>query len=268
MINFLRRAVKSLPAQILLGLLVASFAVWGIGDVFSSGGPGAVARVGKTDLSADRFADALSRTQRMLSQQQRKAISLRELRESGIADATLAGLVSDVAFAEELSRLGIAVPKEAVRRAITDNPTFQDGQGGFSQFLYQSRISNAGFSPQAYEAATRELLGQQLLADAFAPVSAPPPGMAEMIAAYAGEERELRYVRLTPDMVEAPAAPGEEALSTWFEENVERFREQERRTGLYLHTNHQNQAAQTAPSGEDMQGEQGANRATYTAMGR
>ncbi|HLS19488.1 MAG TPA: peptidylprolyl isomerase, partial [Paracoccaceae bacterium] len=264
MINFLRRAVKSLPAQILLGLLVASFAVWGIGDVFSSGGPGAVARVGKTDLSAERFADALSRTQRMLSQQQRKAISLRELRESGIADATLAGLVSDVAFAEELSRLGIAVPKEAVRRAITDNPTFQDGQGGFSQFLYQSRISNAGFSPQAYEAATRELLGQQLLADAFAPVSAPPPGMAEMIAAYAGEERELRYVRLTPDMVPAPSAPGEEALSTWFEENIEQFREPERRSGLYLHTDLEKLAAEFAPTEEEVRAEYDANPSTYT----
>ncbi|HET7409359.1 MAG TPA: SurA N-terminal domain-containing protein, partial [Paracoccaceae bacterium] len=264
MIKFLRRAVKSLPAQILLGLLVVSFAVWGIGDIFSAGGPGAVATVGETEVPAERYADALARTQRVLSQQQREAVSMRELRETGIADATLASLVREAAFAEELDRLGIAVPAEAVRRAIVDNPAFQDGQGAFNQFLYQSRINNAGYSPQAYEAATRELLGQQLLTDAFAPVAAPPPGMAEAIAAHAGEERTLAYVRLTPDMVPEPAAPGPEALAAWFEENVERFREPERRTGLYLHTNLEELAVELAPTEEEVRAEYEAHPQAYS----
>lgn len=255
MIHFLRRAVKSLPAQILLGLLVISFAVWGIGDVFSTGGPGAVATVGDTDVPAERFADAMVRTQRVLSQQRREAVSIRELRESGIADATLAGLVREAAFAEELDRLGIAVPVEAVRRAITDNPAFQDGQGAFSQFLYQSRINNAGYSPQAYEAATRELLGQQLLTDAFTPVAALLPGVAELIAAHAGEERTVSYVRLAPDAVPEPAAPAPEVLAAWFDENGERFREPDRRSGFYLHTNLEKLAAELQPTEEEVRAE-------------
>ncbi len=97
--------------------------------------------------------------QRNLSQQQRQAVTLAELRQSGIADAALAGLLRDAAMLEELHRLQIAVPASAVRDAITANPAFQDGQGGFSQFLYQSRLSEAGFSSQSFEAATREQLG-------------------------------------------------------------------------------------------------------------
>jgi peptidyl-prolyl cis-trans isomerase D len=263
MLHFLRRAVKSLPAQLLLGLLVVSFAIWGIGDIFTAGGPGTVATVGETEVPADRYADALLRTQRVLSQQQRAAVSLQEMQQAGIADAALAALVRDAALAEELDRLGIAVPPEAVRRAIIDNPAFQDGQGAFSEFLYASRLSDAGYTPQAYEAATRELLGQQLITDAFAPVAAPPSDMAGIIAAHAGEERTIAYVRLTPDMAPEPSEPGEEALAAWFEENRERFREPERRTGLYLHTNLDTLAAELAPTEEELRAEYEAHPEAY-----
>ena len=264
MLHSVRRAVKSLPAKILLGLLVVSFAVWGIEDIFRGGGAGSVAVVGGTEVPADEYADALLRTQRVLTRQQRQAVSLQQLRESGLADATLASLVRDAAFAEELDRLGITVPAAAVRQAIMENPAFQDGQGAFSQFLYSTRITEAGYAPQAYEAATAELLGQQLLQDAFAPVAAPPPGVAELIAAQKGEERTVEIVRLTPDMVPAPAAPGDATLAAWFEENRERFREPERRTGFYLHTDLAAIAAELAPTDEEVRAEYDANPQAYS----
>ena len=146
MLHILRRAVKSVVAKILLGLLIASFAIWGIGDVFRSHGQGAVADVGGTEVSAERYADALMRIQRTLSQQRRQSVTLAEMRQSGIADAALAGPLRDAAMAEELDRLNIVVPPSAVREAITKNPAFQDGQGAFSQFLYQSRLGESGYS--------------------------------------------------------------------------------------------------------------------------
>ena len=44
MLDFLRRGVKSWVAKILLALLILSFAVWGIGDIFINQGGGTVAR--------------------------------------------------------------------------------------------------------------------------------------------------------------------------------------------------------------------------------
>lgn len=266
MLHSLRRAVKSLPAKILLGLLIASFAVWGIGDIFTATGPGAVATVGDTEVGGEKYANALLRTQRVLTRQQRQAITLQDLRESGLADATLASLLRDAAFSEELDRLGIAVPAEAVRRAIVENPSFQDGQGAFSEFLYKNRLNDSGYTPTAYEALTRELLGQQLLTDAVATVAAPLPGAAEAVAAYRGEERTVEIVRLTPDMVPEPAAPGAEALAAWFEENRERFREPERRSGFYLHTDIDKMAAELAPTDEEVRAEYDANPEGYAVQ--
>lgn len=266
MIHFLRRAVKSLPAQILLGLLVVSFAVWGIGDVFTAGGPDAVATVGDTEVPAAEYADTLTRMQHRLSQQQGKAVPMNEIRSSGMADAALARLLRDAALADELARLGIAVPDKAVRDAVVANPAFQDGQGAFNQFLYQSRISQAGYSPHAYETATREMLGQQLLTNAVAAPAAPLPGVAELIAAHAGEKRTIAYVRLTPDMVAKPETPDPEVLSAWFDEHREQFREPERRSGLYLHTDLEKLAAEQAPTDADVRAEYDAHPEAYSVQ--
>ena len=265
MLHLLRRAVKSVFAQILLGLLIVSFAVWGIGDIFRASGDSAVARVGDTEVSASRFADALLRVQRTLSQQRRAAVSLGDLREAGIVDATLAGLLRDAAMQEELGRLDIAVPASAVREAITANPAFQDGQGGFSQFLYQSRLNEAGYSPQAFEAATRDQLGSQLLAQGVAPALVAPPGAAGMIASHRGETRAIQLVRLTPDMAPEPGAPDDAALAAFFEANQDRFIEPERRSGLYLHTDLAQLAAESRPTDEEVRAEYDANQDRYTA---
>jgi peptidyl-prolyl cis-trans isomerase D len=264
MLHIIRRAVKSIFAQILLGLLIVSFAIWGIGDIFVGGGDGAVASVGDTEVPANRYADSLLRLQRTLSQQRRQAVSLAELRQSGIADAALAGLLRDAAMREELQRLGIAVPASAVRDAITRNPAFQDGQGAFSQFLYQSRLNEAGYNPQAFEAATREQLGTQLLGEVAAPVVAAPPGAAEAIAAYRGESRTVDLVRLTPDMAPDPGAPDDATLSAYFAANAQAFVEPERRSGFYLHTDLAKIAEETAPSDDEVRAEYEAHQDRYT----
>ncbi len=264
MLHILRRAVKSVVAKILLGLLIVSFAVWGIGDIFRATGESAVATVGDTEVSASRYGNALIRMQRTLSQQRRAAVSLSELRDTGLADAALAGLLRDAAMQEELGRLQIAVPATAVRDAITENPAFQDGQGGFSQFLYQSRLNEAGYDLQTFEAATRELLGNGLLSRAVAPAIVAPPGAAEMIAAHRGESRTVQIVRLTPDMAPDPGTPGDAALAAFFEANQDRFIEPERRSGLYLHTDLDALAAEATPTDEDVRAEYDASRERFT----
>ena len=49
MLNALRKSVKTLPMKILLGVLVAAFALWGIGDIFSFRLSDRVAQVGDTE---------------------------------------------------------------------------------------------------------------------------------------------------------------------------------------------------------------------------
>ena len=51
MLDVIRNLVKSIAGKILLLIMVASFAVWGMGDLLTSGDSGLVAKVGKQKIT-------------------------------------------------------------------------------------------------------------------------------------------------------------------------------------------------------------------------
>ncbi|MEM6620635.1 MAG: peptidylprolyl isomerase [Pseudomonadota bacterium] len=234
MLDFIRRGVKSIFAQILLALLIVSFAVWGIGDVFGSGSAATIATVGNTKVDADRFADVLIRQQRLQSQRARQLVSFADLRAGGVDQQVLSSLVRDATYAEELSTLGIAVPGGAIADAIAANDAFRDQAGNFSPFAYQSVIAQQGYSPVQYERLMGALLGQQILADAVSQGVGTIPGLSAAIARFDGERRRVAAIRLPAADAPDPAEPTEDELTAYLEANPEAFRIPERRSGQML----------------------------------
>ncbi|MEM9060018.1 MAG: SurA N-terminal domain-containing protein [Pseudomonadota bacterium] len=258
MLDFLRRSIKSWVAKILLALLIVSFAVWGIGDIFTGSAYSTVATVGTVEVDAQKFANAVVRQQNQITRQRRAAVSLEDLRAAGIDEQTLAGLVRDAAFRSELDELQIAVPPDAVRENIRTNPAFLDGQGQFSQYEYQNRLSQEGFNVVEFEDLTRSLLGQQILVDATGHGGAALPGAAEQMAKWRGEQRSIVYALLPRESAPDPGQPSDADLRAYFDENSGQFREPERRWGQMLHTDIAALADELAPTDEEV-------RATYDA---
>ena len=161
MLDFLRRGVKSWPAKVLLALLILSFAVWGISDIFVGSRNAAVAHVGETEVDSNMFARSMIRQQNLLSQRRGELVSLQELRQADIDDRMIEGLIRDAAFKEELSHLGIAIPDDAVRETIASNPSFQDSSGNFSTYAYQTLLGQQQYEPREFEQLTADQLGQQ-----------------------------------------------------------------------------------------------------------
>ena len=58
MLEMLRKNVSGILAKILIGLLIVSFAVWGIGDMVRSYGLDVVANVGGTPIKSNDFRQA------------------------------------------------------------------------------------------------------------------------------------------------------------------------------------------------------------------
>jgi peptidyl-prolyl cis-trans isomerase D len=235
MLHFLRKGVKSLPAKILIGLLVASFAVWGIGDIFTFQLDTRVAKVGDTEIPAQRFADALTREQRRITQQSGQFVSYDTLRAAGLDRGILGGLIREAAFGEELAALGIAAPDQAVADEIRENPSFQGLGGQFSQPQYMLFLAQQGFSPAGFEELVRTALTKEVLVETTEAAMLPPPGAGTRIAAYRGESRGVTMLSLSLDMAPDPGTPDEGALRAFYEANEAMFTEPERRWGEYLH---------------------------------
>jgi len=263
MLEFIRRGVKSWVAKALLILLIISFAVWGLEGIFSSQGGGAVARVGDRQVNANEFALRLQRLQNRLIAERREAVSLGSLREQGADRVIVQEMILQAAFAEEAARLDVAIPDDAVRQAILNDPTFQDGQGAFNRNAYGRFLDFNTFDQESFEDFVRQRLRQQILSEAVGPGAVAPTGMAERIAAWRGERRSVAMMVLDPALAPDPGTPDAAALQAFFAANEARFQEPERRWGQYLHIDVRALVEDMMPPEDEVRAEYEANTERY-----
>ncbi len=254
MLEFLRKAVKSWVAKIFLGLLIASFAVWGITDVFSFSPGSEVASVGDTPVTVGQYYDELVRQQTALVQMRRQPISFDEMRDFGIGRIALLQMLRERAFAEELASLGIRVPDTAVAEAIRQDPTFRGSGGAFSDTLYRASLARGRYNPSEFEERVRTELGRTILFDAatVAGAEALPPGLATRIASFELEQRQVNTVVLPVEAVAEPGAPSDEALEAHYRAHLADYTEPERRTAVALHVDPVRLAEEARPSEEEV----------------
>ena len=77
MLDTLRRASTGTVAKILFGVLVASFAIWGIGPVFRNYGHGSLAKVGSHEIQMADFQRAYQNELRQIQRQSGRHITPR-----------------------------------------------------------------------------------------------------------------------------------------------------------------------------------------------
>lgn len=246
MLEFLRKGAKSWVAKGLILLLIASFAVWGISDVFTTGANSAVAQYGEQVVTVEEYADQLVRARSQLSQQAQRAITFAEFRDIGYDQLVLAQLVRQRVMAAELAEIGISAPDDAVAEAIRAIPGF-GGATGFSAARYRSALAQQGYSPAQFEELTRVTLGQSVLFGAAEGTGTAPPGLGPRIAAYQGERRSVIAVLLTPERAPDPGAPDAAALKAQYEATPDAYTAPERRSGLYVHVDFDALVRENAP---------------------
>ncbi|MEM9371496.1 MAG: SurA N-terminal domain-containing protein, partial [Pseudomonadota bacterium] len=266
MLDFIRRGVKTWVAKALLGLLILSFAVWGIGgEMFSFSFSTAVARVGETKVTAEEFSRALQREQNRLAQQAGEAVSLDTMRQLGIDQRILSGLLRDAAYDEELAALGVRVPDQAALQAIASQEEFQNADGSLSRTTVELYMNQLGMSEPQFIDLNRRLVGQNLLSAPAIATTTAPPGMAARMATYQGETRRLETTVLPLSMASDPGMPIDAELTDFYDANPERYTEPERRSGTYLHVDFASLVESAEPTDEEVRAIYDAELETFSS---
>lgn len=223
MLEKLRNSVNSWTAKILLALLVLSFAVWGISDVFVNRQATVVATVGEKEVTRDEFASALSQDLQTLQRQVGRAVSISEVRQLGRDQLVLAGLTTRKALNAEAESLGLSADPAAIRNAIETSPAFLNSAGAFDRFSYEARLRYQGMTPSEFENDVREDLAREAMLQAVGVGTSAPRALAEVVHIFRNEQRVLDYITLSIDDTEDPGTPTDEQLATFHEENASRF---------------------------------------------
>src|SRR4051812_31330349 len=96
MLESMRAHIAGWPVKIMLGLLIAAFAIWGIGDVFRRGVSGdSVAKVGSLNVTSEEVQRAFEENYRQLQQRFGGQFDRRQAMQFGLMQQALQGLVAE-----------------------------------------------------------------------------------------------------------------------------------------------------------------------------
>lgn len=232
-LDTLRKGVSKTLGLILVALLVVSFAVWGIADIFTGYGRQTLIEVGDTDISPEDYQRAQQDVLRAMSQDEGRALSLQEARAAGLDQRVLERLVGGAAVDTHARSLGLSISDEALLAQITQDPSFQDSAGNFSPLAFQSALRNIGMSEAGYLQTLREQTLRRQLLVTIGEVANSPKAILDALNTFNEERRILNYVLVPKTAAEAVGEPAEEDLKAYYENQKQAFTQPEyRKVGL------------------------------------
>ncbi len=223
--NWLGKAVMAA----VVGFLVISFAIWGIGDIFRGFGRSTVAKIGRNELTVEQFRTLYNDRLQQFSRQLGRPISADQARSTGLDRVIVGQIFSEILLDERTRALGLALSDAEVAKLITNDPGFRGANGEFDRFRFEQTIRNAGYTEPRYVAEQRRQALRRELAGTIASGLDAPKAMVEALNRYQNERRSIEYVLLDRALAGDIASPPPEALAKYFEERKILFRTPEYR---------------------------------------
>src|SRR5437868_3759543 len=149
--NWLGKAVMAA----VVGFLVISFAIWGIGDIFRGFGRSTVAKIGRTELTVEQFRTLYNDRLQQFSRQLGRPITTDQARSTGLDRVVIGQIFSEMLLDERARTLGLTLSDAEVAKLITNDPAFRGPNGEFNRFLFEQIIRNAGYTEARFVAEQR-----------------------------------------------------------------------------------------------------------------
>lgn len=231
----LRGGLNSFFVTILLGLLIAAFAIWGIGPGMLSSSNQSVATVGDTEVSTNRYFNAVQQRAQQLQLQFGSDISTPQLIQMMQLDRQILGqMIVDAAIREHISSLGLRATDEQLAKELTRIAAFQSPDGSFSPQLMQQALFSSNTTERELFDDIRSGIARQQLLESFLVENMVPRSLAENLHVWRAERRKASLINITSaDLTDIPA-PTEEDIASYYESNKASYMTPERRSYEYL----------------------------------
>ena len=214
---------------LVMGVLVISFAIWGIGDIFRGVGRNTVADVGSSEISIEQFRQYYNDRLQQLSRQAGRPISPDQARALGLDRQILGQLIAETTLDEQAHKLRLGLSNAEIASKITNDPTFKGLNGQFDRDRFEQIIRNAGYTEARFVDEQRRVTLRRQIAQTVAGEIKVPTAAMEAINQFQNERRDISYLALGPAQAGDIPAPTPEQLSKYFDERKVLFRAPEYR---------------------------------------
>ena len=223
--NWLGKAVMA----VVMGVLIVSFGIWGIADIFRGFGQSTLAKVGHSEISLNQFRQLYTDRLQQIGRQFGRPLTMEQARAFGLDRQVLQQTIAEAALDEDARRLGLGQSDDETMRLVFSDPNFQGVNGKFDPQRFQAMIRQFGFSEQRYIADQRRVSLRRQIAGSIAAGLDPPKTLIEALSRFQNEQRSIEYVKLDAAQAGPIDPPSPETLAGYFDDHKTQFRAPEYR---------------------------------------
>ncbi len=235
MLAIMRRGAQSWVAKGLFIILLASFAVWGIGPIFQGAGRlQTAAEAGNVKISAAEADVAFKQQIRQFEQQYGMTLNADMIAQLGFKRQILQQLVMQALYDQEAGKLGLRLGTELVQQTIAAQPNFRAPNGQFDPNLFRQLLGQIGMSEQEYVAAIKGDIIRLLLMGSIRGSTQPSDTLARTVYAYRNERRVVEATEIKAADMTGVARPSDEELNKYLADNGSNFMAPEYRSITYV----------------------------------
>jgi peptidyl-prolyl cis-trans isomerase D len=230
MLQAIRSRASGIVVQALFGLLIITFGLWGIGDIFRvQSNDNSVATVGDQKIQASEVADALRRQVERLRQATNASLTEEQIKQLGLPRNALNEVINQHLLDLEAQHLGLAINDDAVRQEIINNSAFRGPSGQFSRDIYRQVLTANQMTDQQFEALLRTDLVHNRIAATVTDGAGVPDGLINALWKSRGERRIATALLIPPSAVGELPTPDAATLAAFYDAHKDDFMLPERR---------------------------------------
>ena len=254
MMDKLREGAQGKVAKVILGLIILSFALAGVGSYLNRPANTAVAAVNGNEISPQALETAYRNERARLEAQMGEEFNrlaenpqyLKQLRRS-----VLDRLIEQALVDAKAHELGLRIGDEQIKQAIVAMPEFQN-KGKFDNERYLQLIQRAGMSPEMFSENVRQDMVRQQLIGGLLGSEFVLNGEAGSLEKLYQQGRDVRLVRLAAERYLNDVQVSDEEIKQYFDANQGRFMNDEQVKVDYLLLDAANLAQDIQVSDQDV----------------
>lgn len=224
MLESMRKHAQGWLAKVILGAIILSFALWGVGDYFSGNQVETVAEVDGEVIHHVEFLETYQRQlnnyRNMLGEQFTKDLA----DQLGVKNETIQTMINRRLMLLEANNMGLVAPDQAILGTVQSNPAFQEADKGFSPARYQGLVRQMGFaSPRDYESYLRQSIVIDTLQKGLTETASISDEEVKARFNAKFEKRVLAALVVSPESLKSGIEVTDEQARAWFESHEAQY---------------------------------------------
>lgn len=234
MLQNIRSGTKGPVFKVIIGLIVLSFALFGVESILLGGSDDSVAEINGEKVSTFQVQQAVARQKQSLAELLGDNFRPELFDEQQLTQQALQGIIATRLQQQWAASWSLTASDKLLGELVASIPSFQI-DGVFSPELYTQSLAMAGFTPLSFKEALKSDEMVRQLTVGLLDSELTTPLERDVLALVNGEQRSVRYAMIPRGKVTEQVVVSESDIVQYFEANADAFTSEERVSVNYLH---------------------------------